>query len=227
MTCEQVRERISDLLADGATHLPAEVVAHQKSCVTCQDFCHSQQKLFRSLDARLQTTANAAVPPSLIPTVRARIQDVAPRGAWIHAWLPAGAAAVVLLGAIAVPVLHRLGGKTVSPPVRLSDRIGNAPVMGGQVQAAVRPGLSTPSVTRAAHSGRTASRDISTPAHMGVLFDKEEARGLSRFVRSIDQKPALAQGFLKAAALPPDETKPAAPIEIAGLNVEPLTDENR
>jgi hypothetical protein len=96
--------------------------------------------------------------------------------------------------------------------------------MGGQVQAAVRPGLSTPSVTRAAHSGRTASRDISTPAHMEVLFDKEEARGLDHLVDSIREKPALGRGFFQAAALPPDEMKPAPLIEIAELRVAPLAE---
>jgi hypothetical protein len=60
---------------------------------------------------------------------------------------------------------------------------------------------------------------------MEVVMGREEARGLHQLVYSIHQKPALAEGFLRPVALPPDEMKPVPLIEIAELTMSPLADE--
>jgi hypothetical protein len=224
MNCEQVRRKISDSLAAGIALLPPDLAGHKKTCAACRDFYEAQSELFRSLNTGLKTIAYAPVPPSLIPTVRSRIQDAAPRRAWIYTWLLAGAA-VVLLCAVVLPLLHRAERRTPSPLVRSSDRRGDAQVTAGGIQATVRPNLSiAPRVTHVTHTRRTVLRDSSTSAHVEVIFDGEEARGLDHLVDSIRQKPALGRGFFQAAALPPDEMKPAPLIEIAELRVAPLAD---
>jgi hypothetical protein len=225
MNCDRARQQITDSLAARALALPADVAAHWNSCVACQDFYQSQQKLFCSLDAGLRTTANAPVPPWLIPAVHLRIQDTVPRRAWIHTWLPAGAAAVALLCAVAVPMLHRAERRTASAHARSSDYPGNVPLPAGEIQAAVRSNPpAAPRVAPVVRVRRVGPRVRPTSADMEVMVDKGEARGLDHLVDSIRQKPALGRGFFQAAALPPDEMKPVPLIEIAELRVAPLAE---
>jgi anti-sigma factor RsiW len=100
MNCQEVQEKISKALGAGKS-AAADVLAHKESCPACRAYSDAQQKLFRSLDAGLQAIANAPVPPSLLPSVRSRIENTAPRHAWIYTWLPAGAAVVLLCGCAA------------------------------------------------------------------------------------------------------------------------------
>src|SRR5260370_30929624 len=70
------------------------------ACADCRAKFEQEQSLFASIDAGLYITANAEVPPSLLPRVRARLDEAAePQSRWIQP-LIFSAASVTLTFAI-------------------------------------------------------------------------------------------------------------------------------
>jgi len=76
----------------------AALRAHFESCASCRAAFAEEQALFTSIDAGLQATANAEVPASLLPRVRAALDEVSsPRFGWTVNWLALGTVAALVL----------------------------------------------------------------------------------------------------------------------------------
>src|SRR4029077_7817260 len=95
---EQYQKEILEALAAGAAQLPYVVSAHREVCPVCREFCETEPRLFRSIDSGLRAMVDQAVPPSLIPGVRARLNEQpVTRRMWIPGWSFAVVVAVTIL----------------------------------------------------------------------------------------------------------------------------------
>ena len=99
MPCKHHKDALMEAAASGAEP-QGELRAHLDFCVDCRAAFEQEQSLFASIDAGLHVAANVEVPVSLLPRVRARLdEEIAPQRRWIQPLIFA-AASVALLFAV-------------------------------------------------------------------------------------------------------------------------------
>jgi hypothetical protein len=216
MNCQQCRKKIRDSLAADEARLVPEVAAHENSCEDCSQFHAAQLHLFRSLEIGLRTIANPPVPTSLLPGLRARLeQDPASHHAAMPRWSFVAAAAAAILAVSAAYAL-RHPAKQFHLPQSIS-----APTS----QTAANPETSTMPLRESARvfSPPASTRVIrATPstAVPQVIVSAEECQAYAKFLAEAPGQVAEA-----VALAPPGQPVPEAaegPEEIALLQIESL-----
>jgi hypothetical protein len=102
MPCENYQDALVEAAATGAEP-QSELRAHLAACAACHATFAQEQALFSSIDAGLHVTANAEVPASLLPRVRAQLNDQsAARRSWIPVWAVLAATAMLVLTVVSV-----------------------------------------------------------------------------------------------------------------------------
>src|SRR5690349_9741660 len=125
MPCEKYREPLSEAAARGERELPRDVRAHLDSCRECSAGFEEEQQLFAAIDLGVQRIANAEVPISLFPRVRASLdREVSPRGSFLAYFVFAGAAICAL---VVVVGMHRWRRANLEPR-SITETIRAAPV---------------------------------------------------------------------------------------------------
>lgn len=75
MPCEHYKNALIEVAASGGVP-SGELHAHLNWCASCRTAFDEEQSLFAAIDSGLHSEANTEVPPSLIPRVRARLDEV-------------------------------------------------------------------------------------------------------------------------------------------------------
>lgn len=216
MNCKVARRKITDSFAAGATVLPPELTAHQESCATCRDFDAAEGTLFRSLDAGLESLVNEPMPPSLLPRVRARLEEAeAFRSSWSSRWSFVAFAAALLLALSLMAFWHRTERRTDgSESLSVASRAEEHPV---------------PAVPMPRHRPVTAlsekhrPKDVAVPRKeaselsLEVIVLPEERAAFAKFVAQLPEEADVAVALTRAA---PEQEEP--PLEIALLKIEEL-----
>ncbi|HYW66982.1 MAG TPA: hypothetical protein VFB10_09785 [Candidatus Dormibacteraeota bacterium] len=228
MNCQNARERITDLLAAGSVEPTKELTGHMESCAGCGTFYAQQAALFRAMDSALSAMANEPMPLSLLPRVRARMAETRTSSTWFYRLLPI-AAILVVAYVIAFPLVRhsfRSGSVQVAViPKRSENGVQSRPPLAGQpeiskVHTATRE-------QRPRHSVRlpAAQRPVQT-AEVAVLVSSEESQGLLQLAAAVPRSPQWAQAMVHPAASPSTQMTPIKPVEIANLEVQPLSGGN-
>jgi len=221
MNCKKIHQEILDRLAAGETPLPAALEAHQASCAACREYYRSQVGLFHSIDRGLGVMANAPMPPSLLPAVRARLdgrQQVTGMLSF-RGWTFAAFAAT----ALAMIAFLFFGDRSIQPSNKMSQVArATAPrtVQPKQGVPAVAPAskraapvANSPKRLSSAKSDVVSSPKESTPEVM-VLAEEREA--FARFIAQVPENPAAA-----IALTQPMPRGDEAVMEIALLTIKP------
>jgi len=229
MNCQGAREQTVDTLATGRVEMTREVAGHIQSCAECRTFYAQQAELFRAMDSGLSAMANEPMPASLLPRVRARMAEthtVSPSFYWL---LPA-AAVLVIACLIAFPIMRRSSRSRGVQVAVIPERSKN----GGEPRRplAEQPEKSTiPPATREQsprHSARPpAAQRRAQTAELAVLVSSEESEGLLQLAAAVPRSPQWAQAMVHPAAPPASQTAPIEPVEIATLEINPLSQENQ
>jgi len=107
MTCHHYRQDLLELAACGPETKPdPKLQAHLQTCSSCHSAFENERSLLASIDSCLSSSANAEIPSSFIPTVRAQLQRESPAAQAARItnpllWLPAIAAAAIILFLVA------------------------------------------------------------------------------------------------------------------------------
>lgn len=229
MNCHHAREQITEMLAAGRVELTRELTGHVQSCAGCGTFYAQQAELFRAMDSSLSAMVNEPVPASLLPRVRARMEESSTSNPWFYRLLPS-AAILVVAYVIAFPLVRhsfRSGSVQVAViPKHSENGVQSRPPLAGQpekskVHTATRE-------HRPRHSVRlpTVQRPAQT-AEVAVLVSSEESQGLLQLAAAVPRSPQWAQAMLHPVELPPIQIEPIEAIEIADLEVKPVSEENQ
>jgi len=107
MPCEHYQDALIEAAASG-TAPQGELRAHLANCTACRTAFAQEQSLFSSIDTGIRATANAEVPASLLPRVRARVADEpVPIRSWrFPSFVFVGAAAMVVALLVARTAWH-------------------------------------------------------------------------------------------------------------------------
>ncbi len=221
MNCEQCQTRIVESLAAGVAQVSREVFDHQQTCPVCRDFHEAQASLFRSMDASLHGMVNQAMPPSLLPGVRARLsqEQVAGRGSITH-WSFALVAAAVLLAVAVGYVRHRSENHpnfTDSGKVA-SGSVGNS---GPTEQTLQKPMITLPSRARRRAISAASPPTTSEPTREVIVL-AEERQAFARFVAELPKERQVALALTQPAPAPQDVPVETALLQIESLELRPL-----
>jgi len=94
MPCEQFKEALIETAISGAEP-QGELRTHLNACASCRGVFAKEQSLFSAIDLGIQAAANAKVPPSLLPRVRAALDEVPVTSpSWSFGWMVITGAAV-------------------------------------------------------------------------------------------------------------------------------------
>jgi hypothetical protein len=98
MICDHYKKALLELAPRGAETDP-DLLAHLQACPSCRSALENERSLFASIDSSLRSSANAEIPSSFIPTVRARVLEESSqhRATDRLLWVPALAAAAIIL----------------------------------------------------------------------------------------------------------------------------------
>jgi hypothetical protein len=125
MPCEHHKEALIEAAANGFQP-QGELRAHLDACAACRAAFEQEQSLFASIDAGLHVTANAEVPPSLLPRVRAGLQqESALSRSWLTNGLVLASAAGVLFTLFAARAVWR--PNVVQKPVEMAGKPSVSP----------------------------------------------------------------------------------------------------
>ncbi len=102
MPCEHYKDALIEAAASGAEP-QGDLHAHLDACASCRAAFEQEQSLFASIDAGLHLAANAEVPSSLLPRVRAQLNGPSrSRRSWVPAWAVLAATAALVLAVVSV-----------------------------------------------------------------------------------------------------------------------------
>ncbi len=228
MPCKHHKDALMEAAASGAEP-QGELRAHLDFCVDCRAAFEQEQSLFASIDAGLHVAANVEVPVSLLPRVRARLDEsAAPQRRWFTPWFALASAAVLVVAFFAARAAWRENvvhqpvetARNASVPMRVTppqnhDRVVAPPVVKdspSQLQLAI---AKNHQARQRLGSGKTIP-EVLVPRDQEVLL-AEYAEQWRLHAHPL----LLAQGF-DATVLSPLQV---APIQIAELDVKLLADE--
>jgi hypothetical protein len=219
MNCKQCQEKILESLAAGEDLLAPEIAAHRNSCVACNEFYDAQRSLFQSVDAALRSLVNQPVPPSLLPAMRARLDEESlPRHAWISTWSLAVVAAVAILAVSVGYVLRRPENRSASSENTsiATHSVGNQQPT-GQIQMQPQPAkvLPIPSFKRAMPT-------VPSPAAPEVIVLAEERQAFAKFVAELPEEGNVALALTRPAPPMADSPVEIALLQIEEVEVKPL-----
>jgi hypothetical protein len=227
MPCQHYKDALIEAVASGAPP-QGDLRMHLDACAFCRAAFAQEQALFSSIDAGLHVTSTAEVPASLLPRVRARLdEESAPRRIWATNWLVVASATVMVVAFFAARIIWR-------PDVRQ-----NLPAN------SVRTNPSTPVFTTPREHTQTPEPSAKNNPHPQILLPNNSQKPGSQSARSSipevlvprDQEVLLAeyaeqwQLHKRAPLLAQDADTTilsplqVAPIQIAELDVKLLVEE--
>lgn len=228
MSCEHYKDALSEAAATGATP-QGELRAHLESCSSCRAAFVQEESLFTAIDANLHAAANAEVPPSLLPRVRAGLDEVTLAHArWTSSWFALGSAAVAagaLFFAVGIrhnnprtPPTNTAGIRPAVEQVVPTRQTPLSPTLSGTGDSIPRPRLS------AARNSQSPGKPTIGGAMPEVLVPRDQEVLLAGYAQQWDsrKRAPLVAGDVDQTAVTPLEV---APIQIAGLGVKPLTED--
>jgi hypothetical protein len=227
MSCENYREALIEAAAADAEP-PRELRLHLEACASCCAAFAQEWQLFAAIDTGLHASANAEVPASFFPGVRARLDEaVASRFQWQGALIFAAAsAAIVLTTFLALRPHERISGKDSSQvSSRASAPSVETPDTSASVAVSEHPAIPAISdLPGAQHHKNSAQVNLSAANAFEVIVPAEEHDAFARFISSQpvgNDVPAIALGAVSAPEKK-DEPMSLAPLQIAQLEVRPL-----
>lgn len=225
MSCEGYRDKLIDALASGEDSLDGDVLVHVRACAACKKFYEAQVHLFGAIDSGVRAMVNEAVPPSLLPGVRARVAEAGmPRRSWGSSWAfaPVAVAAVLV---ISVTVLRWSPENTSKVTDRSSVVAQEAPGATGVTPALPQVIAAAPKRRSTLAKAATVTREPVKTAEVMVLA--EERAAFVRFVTDLPEEREIAVAFTRPATEAKDEPVEIALLRIDDLEVTPLESPNQ
>jgi len=229
MPCKHYKDALIEAAASDAEP-QGELRVHLAGCADCRSAFEQEQSVFASIDAGLQVNANADVPASLLPRVRARLdEESVPRRIWVTNWLVLAGAAVAVVAFFTARAVWR---PTVEhQPVESAGKIavpprGTAPPQNHDPAVATRPEKND-----AANHQLVIAEDHSVPETLfkgkttpEVLVPHDQEILLAEYAEqwSLHNHPLLLAQEFDATILSPLQV---APIQIDELGVKLLAEE--
>jgi len=215
MPCENYREALTEAAVTKAAPSP-ELRSHLDGCAPCRIAFAEERQLFADVDTGLRASANAEVPASLLPRVRAKLNEPAvPRRSWIPAFAAIAAAAAIVIGIVFVRGTER--GTAEQGPQMAAAARSVVPTETKTVPAAA-PHVETsapPSNDKPPRPVRIAP--VAPVEEVTVLIPAGQKQAIDALLASVQQ------GKLETAVLLAEQSeKTPQDLQVVPLNISPI-----
>ena len=229
MPCEHFEDALIEAAASGVAP-QGKLRAHLDACASCRAEFAREQSLFGAIDSSVRAAANAEVPASLLPRVRASLDEaIVTRPRWIVTW-PVLAGAAVCVAILFTAIVFRQSNRVPKPDDSVASnsptqRANVSPRIPDSAGPSLRPGPSTPprvSIAKNVAPGQATDSHDSTPE---VLVPRDQEVLLVSYAQQWGsrRRAPLVAGDADQTAVALLEV---APIQITELDVKPLAEGN-
>jgi hypothetical protein len=222
MPCKHYKNALIEAAASGAQP-QGDLRAHLAGCADCRGAFEQEQSLFASIDAGLQIIANAEVPASLSPRVRARLDEtVTTQRRWFQPWVFVAASVALAIAIFQFGRPHHSSSDNQAkqtPQISISE----APVTNTDHQSS---GPGTQIVSSNMNNSQT--RDHSTllrpvaSSQPEVLVPPDEREAFARFVAVLGEHREVAIALVTPALQAKDRPASLELLQINELEIKPL-----
>jgi hypothetical protein len=227
MNCKEIQKEILDRLASGESNLPGEVMVHQRSCPGCRAYHEAQRALFGSIEQALVVVANFPAPPSLLPNVRARLEERAARHWFGFRGRPLARSMAAALVAAALVLFWLLSKQPGNSTSDVASVVAPYPM---PEPTRDTPAASVPPRRVEARPHRaTRPRSRGTPASVAepqpapeVIVLAEEQEAFAHFAAQVPGRPEVALALARPAADAPEPLAEIALLQMEFLEMKPL-----
>lgn len=222
MPCKPYKDALIEAAASGAEP-QGDLRAHLVGCADCRAALQLERSLFASIDTGLHVAADAEVPASLLPRVRARLDEAAAlQRPWLQPWIFAatGVALALAILLFARPPHSNPGIQARQTPqipvdeAPAANAAHHSPGPGAQIVSA----NATNSQTRVRS---TLLRPVAS-SQPEVLVPPDEREAFARFVAVLGERRELALALVTAPPQMKEVPSGLEPFQINGLEIKPL-----
>jgi hypothetical protein len=219
MLCTHYKNALVEAAASGAEP-QGELCAHLAACADCRAAFEQEQSLFSSIDAGLHAAANAEMPASLLPRVRARLDEVAvPQRRWFHPFVFAAASIALAFAIFQFARTHQFGRDNQAKQTPQIE----APATNTGLQ---NSGPGTRIVSSNRNNSKTRGHStlfrLVASSQPEVLVPPDEREAFSRFVAVLGERREVALALVTPAPQTKDEPASLEPLQIKGLEIKTL-----
>ena len=228
MSCETYREALIEAAACGLEP-QGDLPAHLEACGPCCTLFAEERSLFASIDSGLQAAANTEVPSSLLPRVRASLDEaVASHRSWRLNWFALAGATVAVAVFFTTSVFHQTDSRR-----QTRGAIANK----SPIPRAIEPPQDAVSSTQSKPADVGAPQALSAVKHvepqevlasrnprLEVLVPRDQEFLVASYAQQWSARqraPLLAQDADQTTVTPLE----VAPIQIVELDVKLLTED--
>lgn len=224
MPCEHYKDALIEVAAAGAAP-QGELRAHLDDCASCRAAFDEEQSLFSAIDSVLHASANADVPSSLPPRVRAQLDEViVPRFRWLQplVFVSAGVALVFVVFLMERP--HHATPEEITKHGPIVVPVPTTPATRTNPEGTSSEGTQVAAfAVRHSHVARSSTGVRSAASrNVEVLVPPDEREGLAQLVARLNQHRDFAAAFLAQRPEKKDALVTVNPLQISDLEIKPL-----
>ncbi len=222
MLCKHYKVALIEAAASSAQP-QGDLRAHLEACASCRAAFEQEQSLFASIDAGLHVAANAEVPASLLPRVRARLDDVeAQQRCWMSPLIFA-AATVALAFAIFLAARPRYPRPDIQAKQTPQIPVNGTPATSTRHQNSVQgTQIVSSNVNNSQARGHSTLLRPVASSQPEVLVPPDEREAFARFVAVLRERREVAVALATPAPQSKDEPASLEPLQIKGLEIKTL-----
>jgi hypothetical protein len=224
MLCERHKNAVIEAAANDAA-LSGELREHLAECASCRAAFAEEQSLFAAIDSGLHAAANVEVPTSLLPRVRARLDEAAAsRLGWVRplVFAFAGVALALVVALMARP--HRAGRQEVAKqgPAGAPPSMATAANTNREKTSSESTPIAAIPVNHSHTSRDSTSSHSAASSNPEVLVPPDEREGLALLVASLNEHRDLAAALLVHVPEKKDLSIDVERLQIDALEIKPL-----
>ena len=220
MPCEEYKDALIEAAASDAAPSGA-LREHLAECASCRAVFGQERSLFAAIDTGLHAAASAKIPPSLLPRVRARLDEVAtPRFGWLQPLVLAATGVALGLAVFAMARPHLAAREELAKkgPVAVP-----APMNTNREETSSRSTQSAAiPVNRFHTSGNSTHGHSAASSNPEVLVPPDEREAFARLVGVLNQRSGVVASLLAKVPEKTDGLAAVSPLQIPDIEIKPL-----
>ena len=224
MPCKHYKEALIEAAASGAAP-SGELRLHFGECASCREAFAQEQFLFSAIDSDRHAAANAEVPASLVPRVRARLEEtIAPRLGWMQPLVLASACVALAFAVFLMARPHHAAPEEVAKQGPVMVPAPTAPKTNANPEK-ISPSGSQIGALPVNHFQvlrNSTNRHSAASSNREVLVPPDEREGLAHLVATLNERRDFAVALRAQRPEKKDGLVTVDPLQISDIEIKPL-----
>ena len=224
MPCDHYKDALIEVAATGAAP-QGELRAHLGACASCSAAFDEEQSLFSAIDSGLHASANTDVPSSLLPRVRAQLDEViVPRFRWLQPLVFASAGVVLAFVVFLMARPHHATPEAIAKHDPIVVPTPTAPATGTNSEGTSLEGTEVAAIPVRHFQAARNSTGVHSAAsgNVEVLVPPDEREGMAQLVATLNEHRDVAAAFLAQRPEKKDALVTVDPLKISDIEIKPL-----